>query len=87
MGLQAVVLVALAIVDLALIEAHPPEFHRKTVNAAKTNIPIAAKKVADQADRQIAYFQFEFLTAFAHVSSDVLAGARFLHSGRRFKSS
>ena len=65
-GIQAVVLVALAIANLSPIEAHPPEFHRRKVNAPKTNIPIAGKKVADEADRQIAYFQFEFLTAFAH---------------------
>ncbi|RLS98899.1 MAG: hypothetical protein DWI13_02200, partial [Planctomycetota bacterium] len=64
-GLNTIVFLSLAISHAALLHSHPPEFHQKGIKAGKTTTLIANKNVADEADRQIAYFQFEFLSALA----------------------
>lgn len=64
-GFNTIVFLSLAISHAGLLYSHPPEFHQKGIKAGKTPIWIANKNVVDEADRQIAYFQFEFLSALA----------------------
>jgi hypothetical protein len=45
-------------------EAHPPEFHRNKSTPTNSSIPTVAQKAhspPSELDRQVAYFQFEFL--------------------------
>jgi hypothetical protein len=63
--LKAIVFILLFTIHTHSLNAHPPEFHQKVIKAGKTSTLAANPKVADEADRQIAYFQFEFLSAVA----------------------
>lgn len=50
---------------MALLGAHPPEFHRKGMKVSTASTLAASKQASEESDRQFAYFQFEFLTALA----------------------
>lgn len=59
----------LAITTSTSVYAHPPENHRKKSVSTPSVGPRETKTVPDQTERQIAYFQFEFLTALAMESA------------------
>jgi hypothetical protein len=65
LGFQAIVFLLIAVGQMALLDAHPPEFHRKGVKVSTASTLAANKQAVEELDRQLAYFQFEFLTALA----------------------
>ena len=65
LGFQAIVFLLIGVGQTALVDAHPPEFHRKGVKVSTASTLAANKQAVEELDRQLAYFQFEFLTALA----------------------
>lgn len=64
-GLNTIAFLSLVISHAAWLRAHPPEFHQEGITAGNTTTSIANKNVADEADRQEAYFHFEFFSNLA----------------------
>ncbi len=64
-ALKAIPFLWLMLAHIASLNAHPPEFHSNGAKSGQKPTLVAKKDVADEADRQIAYFQFEFLSVFA----------------------
>lgn len=64
-GLNTIAFLSLVISHSAWLRAHPPEFHQEGITSGKTTTLNANKNVADEVDRQEAYFHFEFFSNLA----------------------
>ncbi|MFY7874617.1 MAG: hypothetical protein ACOVQM_04175, partial [Pirellula sp.] len=65
LGFQTIAFLLIGVGQTARVDAHPPEFHRKGVKVSTASTLAANKQAVEELDRQLAYFQFEFLTALA----------------------